>query len=682
MHMAVPCFGKAVPEETEPITSQQLWSRCNLIQNTVKNLILEVPDKVSDENPLQGGFRAKGDEKLERFTYQDLIAANYVWNDDTKEFDEKPQRGKGRLRPPRQKFDLTELLLKQEFASEHAKPMSREDIRQGIRESFLNDRQKLSLFNILVRELCLAYIIAAPGTGKTRLLGEYVKRLLKRFPGEFILCLSATNLNCVNMTEHICRAIEAEEGQICDQVLLVQSTYAQTADIGTLSTTIYMRPQEEESPAERFKLSRQLEKLIVAHEADQIPKDCGWSRSKADEVKAYIKNKKSDPFCHMPENKVISYALLYGKARVLVCTLDKALSLRKLLKHFTHAVSDEASQAKQVDMNIMGSRMPLKTVFITGDPEQLEPFRPPVLKGCPDYGYSSIAQHLERYAPETTKVQLNIEYRSHPQITRCVSKATYNGLLMPGTTEDERQALTGTLFPLAREKYPIVLIHSPEPHVAGIEGQTTLHNPKHDELAVAIIKHLAASVKDLRIVVECYYSGDVREIAAECNRRWRNSPAEVSTQLSVEVRTVNAIIGQEADIIILVTGRTEGLEVAEDFVLQPRLATVAVSRPKHGLFIIGNMDYLTVQEGGVMKRFVEASLEEAPIVDGPKYLKYLGARPQEWPQSIKSPQLDYYLISTKLDKVLSQLAIVTKSTDGMPTNLIRESISREFTCKS
>ena len=32
-----------------------------------------------------------------------------------------------------------------------------------------------------------------------------------------------------------------------------------------------------------------------------------------------------------------------------------------------------------------------------------------------------------------------------------------------------------------------------------------------------------------------------------------------------------------------------------------------------------------------MKRFVEASLEEAPIVDGPKYLKYLGARPQDRP---------------------------------------------------
>ena len=127
---------------------------------------------------------------------------------------------------------------------------------------------------------------------------------------------------------------------------------------------------------------------------------------------------------------------------VLVRTLDKALSLRRLLPHFPHMVGDEASQAKHTDMSVMGAKMPLKTVFITGDPEQLEPFRPPILKGCPDYRYSSIAQHLERYAPDVTRVQLNVAYRSHPQITRCVSKAVYNGLLMPGTTEEEQQALT------------------------------------------------------------------------------------------------------------------------------------------------------------------------------------------------------------------------------------------------
>ena len=133
--------------------------------------------------PMDEVFRTKDDDKLEKFTYQDLVAANYVWNDQTKEFDVKPLRGKSRSRPPRQKFYMTELLLKQEFASKHAQPMSCDDIRLGIRESFLNDRQKMSLFTILVRELCLAYIIAAPDTGKTRLLGEYVKRLLKRFPG-------------------------------------------------------------------------------------------------------------------------------------------------------------------------------------------------------------------------------------------------------------------------------------------------------------------------------------------------------------------------------------------------------------------------------------------------------------------------------------------------------------------
>ena len=44
-------------------TSNQLWSRCNLIQNTVKNFILDVPSG-EDKDALKGGFRAKDDEKL------------------------------------------------------------------------------------------------------------------------------------------------------------------------------------------------------------------------------------------------------------------------------------------------------------------------------------------------------------------------------------------------------------------------------------------------------------------------------------------------------------------------------------------------------------------------------------------------------------------------------------------
>ena len=137
-------------------------------------------------------------------------------------------------------------------------------------------------------------------------------------------------------------------------------------------------------------------------------------------------------------------------------------------------------------------------------------------------------------------------------------------------------------------------------------------------------------MKDVSVVVECYYAGDAREIAAKANALWRKDPGEVRAFTHLEVRTVNSYIGQEADIIILVTGRTSGHEVAQDFVLQPRLATVAVSRPKHGLFLIGNMDYLTAEEGGVMRRFVETALKETLAIDGPKYTRYMSRIPQEW----------------------------------------------------
>ena len=96
-------------------------------------------------------------------------------------------------------------------------------------------------------------------------------------------------------------------------------------------------------------------------------------------------------------------------------------------------------------------------------------------------------------------------------------------------------------------------------------------------MTIALIKQLATRVKDVSVVVECYYAGDAREVAAKANALWRKHPAEIRAFIHLEVRTVNSYIGQEAGIIIFVTGRTSGHEIAQDFVLQPRLATVAVS---------------------------------------------------------------------------------------------------------
>ena len=39
------------------------------------------------------------------------------------------------------------------------------------------------------------------------------------------------------------------------------------------------------------------------------------------------------------------------------------------------------------------------------------------------------------------------------------------------------------------------------------------------------------------------------------------------------------------------------------------------------------MDYLTAEEGGVMRRFVKTALKETPAIDGPKYTRYMSQIP-------------------------------------------------------
>ena len=115
--------------------SQELWARANLIQQTVANYISTTESKPGD---VQLAWHSE--EKSDQLNVLALIASQFEYNEETQKFDKKPPRGPGRSRPP--PFNLTELLLKQEYDTEHAVPISREDLRVDIKETEdLNDEQ-------------------------------------------------------------------------------------------------------------------------------------------------------------------------------------------------------------------------------------------------------------------------------------------------------------------------------------------------------------------------------------------------------------------------------------------------------------------------------------------------------------------------------------------------------------
>ena len=164
----------------------------------------------------------------------DWLATRYYFNRENDKFE---QMGGIHLIEHEEDFGL--LMVQKEFRAQYVKALSRNEVRVLILDhEELNDEQKEPLTNILVKEYCMSFVIAPPGTGKTYLLGEYVRLLRKKHPRDIILVVSATNLNAIKMAEEIYRAANSK-GEEVEEMVILQSTYAAIAELGTSSNVIY-----------------------------------------------------------------------------------------------------------------------------------------------------------------------------------------------------------------------------------------------------------------------------------------------------------------------------------------------------------------------------------------------------------------------------------------------------------
>ena len=93
---------------------------------------------------------------------------------------------------------------------------------------------------------------------------------------------------------------------------------------------------------------------------------------------------------------------------------------------------------------------------------------------------------------------------------------------------------------------------------------------------------------------------------------------------NVLVVSVDGFQAQEADVIILLTTRSSnrvgGLGESSEFLRDECRATVALSRAKHGLFVVGDME--TLKGGRVWSRFIDRASDFTQIV-GSEYLRVL-----------------------------------------------------------
>ena len=174
--------------------------------------------------------------------------------------------------------------------------------------------------------------------------------------------------------------------------------------------------------------------------------------------------------------------------------------------------------------------------------------------------------------------------------------------------------------------------------------------------AINLIKHLGRLAKKLKVTVTTYYSGDYRYIKQKLQTELHGSTALFDIKLlqSLDASTVNAFIGGETDVQILVTnvdgptilrahGQSDEFDVEPDkFVFDDQ--TVALSRGAHGLFIIGDMNYLASQRTSKISIFLKFVELTAPAVQCEEYLQIMARANPSKPPDYDADEL---LVSTE-----------------------------------
>ena len=183
--------------------------------------------------------------------------------------------------------------------------------------------------------------------------------------------------------------------------------------------------------------------------------------------------------------------------------------------------------------------------------------------------------------------------------------ASYNGELLSGIEAEHRIILTASNISLPIQTVPIVLISE-----ASTDSRDLLHsrfNPAQERLVLTIVENMHSILKnDTSVVILCFYLGTKRAI--------QNS---IHLPSNCAIHTVDSYQGREADNVILITTRSAARIDEEqpnmEFFGNDKRITVALSRARHGLFIIANFNMLSNNE--LWNRYLTAATKFTPIVN-------------------------------------------------------------------
>lgn len=256
-------------------------------------------------------------------------------------------------------------------------------------------------------------------------------------------------------------------------------------------------------------------------------------------------------------------------------------------------IIDEASKATATEALVPLVRS--KTAVLVGDPKQLPPFFEDrslyELEGfSPEEAKTTLLSLFLEHLPEQNKMQLREQRRMTFTIGEMVSKLFYEGTLENVRDDSSRSKVIKVAFPK-----PVRWISTAGRNARERSHGRTFSNPTEVDLIVSSLKRLiwamGRSKETISVAVIAAYAAQVRALQNAVDQA-----GSVLSRLQIEVNTVDAFQGKEADVCYYSVTRSNKNGIL-GFQREKQRLNVALSRARDALIIVGDNEFCETVKG-------------------------------------------------------------------------------------
>lgn len=438
----------------------------------------------------------------------------------------------------------------------------------------LNETQNHTL-NLIINSRNFFVVHGPPGTGKTTLITETIRELVKQ--NEKILICTSSNLAVDLLTEK-CLAESLNIVRLGNPVRISPSLYESTLDKK-------IERHEYFSEIKKYK-KEAIEKIKKARTFKR-----NFGKKEYNERKELLREAK-DLYSLIRKTQEIIVSDIFEKSSIVACTLTGIYLSNKYLKNinFDTIFIDESSQALEPLCYLPILLAPRNRIVFVGDPMQLPPTIFSNRKADEGLKITFFEKLLNKFKNFNNKTQfLNIQYRMNTQIVGFSNEYFYESKLL---TNHKNAELSLEINKINKNIHIIFIDTAGTDFIESKDESDSISNLEEAKLLITILN---------KYYIGNFTVGILSPYKAQINLIERLLHENKINNNSIECNTIDSFQGREKDCIILSLTRSNyNNEIG--FLEDTRRLNVAITRAKQELIIIGDSE--TIQTNFYYKQLI------------------------------------------------------------------------------